>query len=307
MEDAPLVVWMSGGPGCSSLLAAMMENGPCKVSRNENGEAVADPSLYAWNEKANVLWVDQPAGVGFSYDENVEGDTSMFSYDQVATNMIAFLHRWEERFPSSHNGELFIFAESFGGHYAPAVGRRVFDSQQAGKSVPGLTLKGIGVGNGLTNPTIQYRYASEFAYRNTYGIKAVNKTTYEKMNAALPECEEKIRKCNEDENEESNGCIDAFVFCNQALQMPYMASGRNIYDVRDTGNYQDDLAAVTEFVNSDKVKGALDAREQPFTACNMNVYVRFLFDWMKVRGELAQKAPSKNRRRQQQVTEIFCP
>jgi hypothetical protein len=53
---------------------------------------------------------------------------SSHRYDQVATKMLALLHRWQERFPGSHNGELFVFAESFGGHYAPAVARHYFDA-----------------------------------------------------------------------------------------------------------------------------------------------------------------------------------
>ena len=81
----------------------------------------------------------------------------MSSHDEVADNMLSFLFRWQERFPDSHNGELFIFAESFGGHYAPAVGRRYFDAEKLGKAPLGLKLKGIGVGNGLTNPGIQVR------------------------------------------------------------------------------------------------------------------------------------------------------
>ena len=97
---------MSGGPGCSSLLAAMMENGPCRVSRDELGEARAFPSKFGWNGEANVVWVDQPAGVGFSYDADGDEEVMMFSHDQVANNMLAFLHHWEESFPDSHNGEV---------------------------------------------------------------------------------------------------------------------------------------------------------------------------------------------------------
>eukprot|EP01031_Cornospumella_fuschlensis_P045738 gene45738-55982_t len=60
----PLVIWLTGGPGCSSQLALLFENGPCKVS--EDG-LTTTPNPYSWNNNANILWVDQPAGVGFSY------------------------------------------------------------------------------------------------------------------------------------------------------------------------------------------------------------------------------------------------
>ena len=57
-------------------------------------------------------------GFSFGGDPAKKNDTS-YSHDEVAENMIAFLTRFDTRFPNSHNGELYIFAESFGGHYAP--------------------------------------------------------------------------------------------------------------------------------------------------------------------------------------------
>ena len=70
-------------------------------------------------------------------------------------------------------------------------------------------------------------------------------------------------------------------YCNNALTVPYVKSGRNIYDVRTMGDFKDDMAAVSEFVSSERISKALDARSQPFNACNMDVYLRFLDDWMK--------------------------
>lgn len=86
----------------------MMENGPCKVIRDDEGvnkgKVRAELAKYGWNNKANVVWVDQPAGVGFSFTDGEEEEL-MFSHDQVADNMLAFLFRWQERFPDSHNGK----------------------------------------------------------------------------------------------------------------------------------------------------------------------------------------------------------
>ncbi|GMI30006.1 hypothetical protein TrRE_jg77 [Triparma retinervis] len=284
MKEAPLVLWMSGGPGCSSLLAAMMENGPCRVSRDEEGRARALPNDFGWNGEANVVWVDQPSGVGFSYDASgKEEEDMMFSHDQVADNMLAFLHRWQERFPDSHNGEFYIFAESFGGHYAPAVGRRYFDAEKAGVAPEGLKLKGIGVGNGLTNPKVQYKYTAKFAYENTYGIQAISEEEYKNVTENyLPTCELKIKDCNDAEDFSVTSCSDAFMYCNSYLYSGYVQSGRNIYDVRKFGNFDDDMHAVTEFVTQDRVREALDALvPTTFEACNMDVYMKFLFDWMK--------------------------
>merc|ERR1719297_173689 len=65
-EHIPLIVWLSGGPGCSSTLALLFENGPCSVNL-DGTETVPNP--HSWNKVAHVLYVDQPAGVGFSHSK----------------------------------------------------------------------------------------------------------------------------------------------------------------------------------------------------------------------------------------------
>ena len=60
----PVLLWMTGGPGCSSEVALFGENGPCSVNANGTG-TIRNP--YSWNSRANVIYIDQPAGTGFSY------------------------------------------------------------------------------------------------------------------------------------------------------------------------------------------------------------------------------------------------
>ena len=64
--EAPVLIWFNGGPGCSSMLGFMQENGPYKL---ESGGTKFHPSDYSWNRETNVLYIEQPAGVGYSYCE----------------------------------------------------------------------------------------------------------------------------------------------------------------------------------------------------------------------------------------------
>lgn len=85
----PLVLWLTGGPGCSSQLALLAENGPCNMAKNGTG---TEKNPYSWTSNANVIWVDQPAATGFS-----TGLPLVHDEDGVASNMYNFM---QERFGS---------------------------------------------------------------------------------------------------------------------------------------------------------------------------------------------------------------
>ena len=69
-ENAPLSIWVQGGPGVPSITAALGENGPCDVAEDSRSTQV---SPWSWNGKVNMLYIDQPVQVGFSYDTLVNG------------------------------------------------------------------------------------------------------------------------------------------------------------------------------------------------------------------------------------------
>jgi cathepsin A (carboxypeptidase C) len=81
----PVIIWLTGGPGCSSILALFAENGPCSV--NADGTSTI-PNPFSWNSNANIMWVDQPAGVGFSYGDKSDYDSNEA---EVADDLYHFL------------------------------------------------------------------------------------------------------------------------------------------------------------------------------------------------------------------------
>ena len=86
------LVWLNGGPGCSSMDGALMEIGPYRV----NEDLTLNPNNGSWDEFSNVLFVDNPVGTGFSY---VDGDSYVEELDQMADQMIQFLEKWYTIFP----------------------------------------------------------------------------------------------------------------------------------------------------------------------------------------------------------------
>ncbi len=281
-RDIPLVVWLTGGPGCSSSLALLSENGPCSV--NEDG-ATTKVNPYSWTESAHVLWLDQPADVGYSYGQGNDSNEEMISEDAYYFLQAFFKSDEGKKYKDS---PLFIVGESYGGHYAPAIAHRIWlGNKNVKEGLEKLNLAGLAVGNGLTDPEQQYKYYSEMAFNNSHNIKVISETAYNTMKKAEPMCTQGIAKCNSgDSTLDSFACQAAFVYCNMALTTPYRATGLNPYDIRKPCGDNPlcyDFSHIEKFMNSDATKKALhvDGHSSTWKTCNMMINMEFHSDWMK--------------------------
>ena len=161
----PLVLWMTGGPGCSSELAVFYENGPFRI---EDDLSLSE-NPFGWDVGHNVLFVDQPVGTGFSYTSDPSDDVT--SEKQVADDVLDFLLEFFDQKPELLRNDLFVTGESYAGHYVPAVASRIVEHNgNAARKTAALNLQGIAIGNGLTDPGIQYgAYADYAASKNLIG------------------------------------------------------------------------------------------------------------------------------------------
>ncbi|ETS82528.1 hypothetical protein PFICI_04404 [Pestalotiopsis fici W106-1] len=152
--NAPLSLWLQGGPGYSSMTAALGENGPCLVT-SDSKDTVLNP--WSWNNEVNMLYIDQPVQVGFSYDTLINGTidevaspfqvtpheslasanlsttvlggtfasgsplSTAHTTVQAAEAAWHFMQTWLKEFPHYRpNDDRFsIWAESYGGHWGP--------------------------------------------------------------------------------------------------------------------------------------------------------------------------------------------
>ena len=156
----PLVLWLNGGPGCSSLLGLLTELGPFRV--DPNGTLTANP--FAWNKRANVLFVESPAGVGFSYAANsdVKADD-----DTTANQNLRALRSFLAKFPQFKANPLYLTGESYGGVYLPTLAVLVDKEQD-------LNLKGVAIGNGyldankITESLVYFNYYHGLVGQHTW-------------------------------------------------------------------------------------------------------------------------------------------
>ena len=155
----PLVVWLTGGPGCSSELALFGENGPFLIN-GSNPEPFYNK--YGWNSFANLLYVDQPAGTGFSYGKKaLDYDTGE---GEVAKDMWNFMLAFYAMYPQYAKLDLYVTGESYAGHYVPAIGQAIVQSN----SIYAKNLKGIAIGNGWVDPYIQYKAYAQYMYKQGF-------------------------------------------------------------------------------------------------------------------------------------------
>ncbi|XP_041007692.1 serine carboxypeptidase-like 25 [Juglans microcarpa x Juglans regia] len=142
----PLVVWLNGGPGCSSVAyGASEEIGPFRINKTASGLYL---NKFSWNTVANLLFLETPAGVGFSYS-NRGSDLFDTGDRRTARDSLQFLIRWLDRFPRYKNREVYLTGESYAGHYVPQLAKEIMTYNKHSKHP--INLKGIMVGNAVTD------------------------------------------------------------------------------------------------------------------------------------------------------------
>ncbi|KAK7341090.1 hypothetical protein VNO80_24014 [Phaseolus coccineus] len=200
----PLLLWLNGGPGCSSLAyGAMQELGPFRV--NSDGKTL-HMNVFSWNRVANVLFLESPTGVGFSYS-NKSTDYGTNGDKKTAADNYLFLVNWLERFPEYKNRDFFIAGESYAGHYVPQLAHTIlYHNKRANKAI--INFKGILIGNAVINEETDSE--GLYDYLATHAIIS-DKAAY--LNKAC-ESSSKIEKSEceaaEEELENNIGYIDLY-------------------------------------------------------------------------------------------------
>jgi carboxypeptidase C (cathepsin A) len=156
MND-PVIIWFNGGPGCSSMLGWAQEHGPYSLADGATNFTFND---WSWNNNANMIYIEAPAGVGYS----ICGDLSECNFDDhnsADDNLAAVLALLQTKFTALQNNQLFISGESYAGIYVPQLALRLdmyISSTKPGQWKPNF--QGFMVGNGVTN----WKYDCDPAY-----------------------------------------------------------------------------------------------------------------------------------------------
>ncbi|PWN23735.1 alpha/beta-hydrolase [Microstroma glucosiphilum] len=244
-EEDPLVFWTNGGPGASSAFGLFMEHGPCRVSSPErqegppiNGTTHFD---YSWNTRANMIYVEQPAGVGYSYVRFGEGT---WDAEQAGRDIYSFFRIFFSAFEQFRSNDFYLAGESYGGRYIPRFAAEMVDqdaallaaAKKAGKEPEAGTimdLKGILIGNGVAQWSITYEsyYDMACTQLSGNGVPRLSLLECGEMKAWTKRCKRDVAQYCEDEYSAEN-CEAARSVCSDKLEEVW-TSRYNPYDVTD--------------------------------------------------------------------------
>ncbi|CAH1131204.1 unnamed protein product [Ceutorhynchus assimilis] len=147
--DDPVVLWLNGGPGASSLNGLFDENGPFIVG----SDGSVSLREYSWHKNHSLLFVDNPVGVGYSF---TNGNGLARNETKVGEDMHSALTQFFQLFPALQKNTFFISGESYSGKYLPAIGYTILKKNPIAESK--INLQGILIGDGWTDPINQLNY-----------------------------------------------------------------------------------------------------------------------------------------------------
>ncbi|XP_044509214.1 serine carboxypeptidase-like 7 [Mangifera indica] len=160
----PLLLWLTGGPGCSGFSAIAFEIGPVGINTTSFNGGLPSLTLnpYSWTKVASIIFIDAPVGTGFSYSTTVEGANSSDTIN--AAQIYTFLRKWMYQHPQFIGHETYIGGDSYSGITIPIVVTNILEGLEAGLN-PHIDLQGYIIGNPVTDNYIDVNERIPYLHR----------------------------------------------------------------------------------------------------------------------------------------------
>ncbi|KAL5723943.1 hypothetical protein ACHQM5_007273 [Ranunculus cassubicifolius] len=243
LPQTPLLIWLQGGPGCSSMTGNLYELGPWRVTTHLDQDKlpILKPNPGAWNNLFGLLFIDNPIGVGFSIAATP--DEIPRDQETVGKHLFAAIRLFVASDSLFKLRPIYITGESYAGKYVPAIGYYILQKNSRLRRSQQVNLKGVAIGNGLTGPITQVPTHAVTAYY----LGLINK----KQTNQLEELQSKAVELIKEEN--WSNATDARNTVLDTLQN--MTGLATLYDLRRTKPYESYL--VGQFLNHVEIKKTL--------------------------------------------------
>ncbi|ARZ71687.1 hypothetical protein SMD11_6111 [Streptomyces albireticuli] len=250
ITSTPLLIWLNGGPGASSLLGLFLENGPLSIGDDAAG--TVSVTSNTWNQEAHVIYWDQPLGTGYSYSDAGE---QVKDEKALARMFWEGLQKFFAMHPEYLRCPLYVCGESYAGKYVPAIALEI-DERNRRHEGEHLDLQGISVGNGWIKPELSLRVLIDYAYTTGFLGISQKESLYEDyavFQATLGE--RKMKRATKLGND---------------LVAKVLAYGGN-FDLYDVRRWDDlPMGALRAYLDSEAVKKALHVHTDVTWQCADN-------------------------------------
>ncbi|XP_031118860.1 serine carboxypeptidase-like 11 isoform X2 [Ipomoea triloba] len=161
-NNDPLILWLTGGPGCSSISGLLYELGPLEFEDKQYNGSLPTLLLapHSMTKVASIIYLDQPANTGFSYATTPNATT--YTDLQACDHVYEFLQKWFSNNPDFISNSLYIAGDSYSGITVPIIFQLILSGNEAGNK-PMMNLKGYSLGNPKTFPG-EVNYSIPFAH-----------------------------------------------------------------------------------------------------------------------------------------------
>jgi len=206
--DAPLVIWLNGGPGCSSMDGLFLENGPFRLVRTEDGKSwTMEMNEYSWHTMpAYMLYIDQPVGTGLSFTHKnnycrSDGEVNSDFYNFIQNFLLLYKDEMLTEDSTRMKRDFFFSGESHAGHYIPSMMDYILkkndeiDASTKPSENIFINLIGGAIGNGWVDPYHQYAGATVAA---GYGL--IDFSQWANLNSKEDKCHMEMNNGNLDAN-----------------------------------------------------------------------------------------------------------
>ncbi|KAK5644824.1 hypothetical protein RI129_006124 [Pyrocoelia pectoralis] len=152
-EEAPVILWLQGGPGTTCMAGVFLEHGPFMVQL----DLTLKQRESRWTKNHSLIYIDNPVGTGYSFtDPNTYAQNQTIIGDHLYTALIQFF----QLFPEIQKNPFYVMGESYAGKYVPAVSYTIHKRNPTTKFK--INLQGLAIGNGFSDPVHQMKYGEYF-------------------------------------------------------------------------------------------------------------------------------------------------